>query len=554
MLRQRRTVASDDDDNEDDNGKNKTHLSRMLLKGALFTWRWRLYLVLIGICALCLYALATTSLVEWSGTNKLAHSTASLSTALREEITRLDALQRSQLIAACDRIMLLNSTLTLDILLLMDALNMTREDGQSFQQDIEARLDTLEFLASLKLETINGVSFDNATWNIGLSDNGSNEILIVPNQSLNAVNISNEALLDIISPDDSFSINETFISGSNTFELRSNGVRSLEGVYSADVTNNLELLGAGMVAIYTNTNTSTITIDGSMLEMAIANLQTQADTQWMQIDALQISVSNTESQLEAIQLTLTELEAALNSTILSTNMTLTQLIADILQLQQDVALQEAYVTELSSNTSVPTGAIVPYSGTSADLPVGYLFCDGALYNISDYAALYATLGTAFCNGMCTSGTFAVPDMRGRVAVAKGGTAFAVSIGMNVGAETHTVSSAEMPAHSHSSQTADSQHSHLWTIYTHSAPQSAFGVSPDLNPPVNVFKASNRFTWTITPPNFCLFEMHSNVDVTNGNWPPSPATHTHAFTANSAGGGTSHANVQTTLITEYIVKT
>lgn len=533
------------------------NVSQLLIRGAAFTWRWRLYLVLVGIWALCLYALATTSLVEWSGTNRLAHSTASLVSALRASVIRLNDQQRVQLAAACDRILQMNATLTLDILLLMDALNMTRSDGQSFQQDIEARLDALEFLASLKLESVNGVLFNNMTFNIGLMGDGSNEIITTPQPASYALNISNGAILELTSPDGSFNITEIFLSGLNTFQMTTNALLTMNSV-SPTPSANLELLGTGMIVIQANVNTSTITIDGSMLEMALLNLQTQADTQWMQIDALQVAVINIQNQLDAIQVTADDVQALLTNTILSTNMTLTQLIANVMQLQIDVAEQEAYVQSLASNTSIPVGTILPWANNDT-IPIGYLLCDGTQYNTSEYPALYDVLGTAYCNGMCSMGGFSVPDMRGRVAVAKGGgAAFSVSIGMNVGAETHAVTLSELPAHGHTGTTFSAgTHAHSWTIY--STPSgNAFSLGPDLNPAgSNYFRQSARFSISVFPPdpnNYCLIDMYSDYDVTGGTTPPYNGLHSHSFTTYNMGGSEAHANVQPTLVTQYIVKT
>jgi microcystin-dependent protein len=59
---------------------------------------------------------------------------------------------------------------------------------------------------------------------------------------------------------------------------------------------------------------------------------------------------------------------------------------------------------------VPSGIIVPYSGTSA--PAGWLLCDGSAVSRTTYAALYAVIGNAAGYGNNAT-TFNVPDMRGR---------------------------------------------------------------------------------------------------------------------------------------------
>ena len=57
---------------------------------------------------------------------------------------------------------------------------------------------------------------------------------------------------------------------------------------------------------------------------------------------------------------------------------------------------------------VPTGAILPYGGTT--VPAGYLLADGSEISRSTYAALFAILGEAYGNGNGST-TFDLPDMR-----------------------------------------------------------------------------------------------------------------------------------------------
>ncbi|MCX6874431.1 MAG: tail fiber protein [Verrucomicrobia bacterium] len=92
------------------------------------------------------------------------------------------------------------------------------------------------------------------------------------------------------------------------------------------------------------------------------------------------------------------------------------------------------------------GEIKLFAGNFA--PVGYHICDGSLLAISQNDALFALLGTMF--GGDGIQTFALPDLRGRVPVHMG-TGAGLStriIGQVGGEENHTLLTAEMPAHSH----------------------------------------------------------------------------------------------------------
>ncbi len=81
-------------------------------------------------------------------------------------------------------------------------------------------------------------------------------------------------------------------------------------------------------------------------------------------------------------------------------------------------------------------------------PRGWAHCDGQLLQISSYSALFALLGTTF--GGDGRQTFALPDLRGRAAVHVGsGTGLSPIIwGQKSGAETRTLSVANMPSHNH----------------------------------------------------------------------------------------------------------
>lgn len=94
-----------------------------------------------------------------------------------------------------------------------------------------------------------------------------------------------------------------------------------------------------------------------------------------------------------------------------------------------------------------TGDVVQIAGVS--LPTGWLLCDGSAVSRSLYAALFAAIGTSFGVGDGSS-TFNLPDLRGRVPIGAGtGSGLtARTRGQQVGAETHTLSEPELPAHTH----------------------------------------------------------------------------------------------------------
>lgn len=103
----------------------------------------------------------------------------------------------------------------------------------------------------------------------------------------------------------------------------------------------------------------------------------------------------------------------------------------------------------SSAGGVPTGSV--FQWITATAPTGYLLCDGSAVSRTTYAALWDVLraGTSsspYGNGDGST-TFNLPDFRGRVPVGKNAATFA-TLGGTGGAETHTLTIAQMPSHGH----------------------------------------------------------------------------------------------------------
>lgn len=82
-------------------------------------------------------------------------------------------------------------------------------------------------------------------------------------------------------------------------------------------------------------------------------------------------------------------------------------------------------------------------------PRGWALCDGQILPINQNQSLYSLLGTTYGGDGRTS--FALPDLRSRVAVHPGDSGTGgptYSLGQKTGEETHTLSPAEMPQHTH----------------------------------------------------------------------------------------------------------
>jgi len=91
-------------------------------------------------------------------------------------------------------------------------------------------------------------------------------------------------------------------------------------------------------------------------------------------------------------------------------------------------------------------------------PNGWLICNGQAVNRTTYADLFTAIGTTYGSGDGST-TFNIPDLVGRAPIGYGqspdageggGAGTSRGIGTKAGAETHTLSTDQMPAHDHTS--------------------------------------------------------------------------------------------------------
>ncbi len=158
-----------------------------------------------------------------------------------------------------------------------------------------------------------------------------------------------------------------------------------------------------------------------------------------------------------------------------------------------------------------SGMLLPFAGTSA--PTGWLFAYGQAVSRTTYADLFTAVGTTYGSGDGST-TFNLPDLRGRVIAGQddmgGASANRLTdqsggldgdvLGDTGGSETHTLTVAEMPSHSHAT----------------------------------------------------IRRVSGSLSYVNDAGTGSPSLTSH--NTGSTGGGGAHNNVQPTIILNYIIKT
>jgi microcystin-dependent protein len=99
-------------------------------------------------------------------------------------------------------------------------------------------------------------------------------------------------------------------------------------------------------------------------------------------------------------------------------------------------------------------------------PKGWAFCNGQLLSIAQNQALFSLLGTTYGGNGIT--TFALPNLQGRAAISSGqGPGLSpYTLGQVGGQAGHTLTTAEIPSHTHGAATASdttqmSPQAHYW---------------------------------------------------------------------------------------------
>jgi microcystin-dependent protein len=219
---------------------------------------------------------------------------------------------------------------------------------------------------------------------------------------------------------------------------------------------------------------------------------------------------------------------------------------------------------VSSGSTLPAGSMQMFAGAitqSASAGVvtttapsgGWLLCNGDIISRTTYSALFSAIGTAFGAGNGST-TFALPDMRSRVGVGVGtGVSLtARTLGGTVGTESETLTSAQIPAHSHPNTVGST---------ASSSSNATAGMSGSQTHTHALSESVGRMAlgWAGSGGSYAGGVVGNQPQAGTVLTASANATidHTHAVfitNANNTGGGGSHNNMQPSIGLNFIIKT
>lgn len=265
---------------------------------------------------------------------------------------------------------------------------------------------------------------------------------------------------------------------------------------------------------------------------------------------------------------------------------------------------------LNSSGAIPSGTIMHTAASAA--PAGWLLANGAAVSRTTYATLFAAIGTAYGSGDGST-TFNLPDGRGRVLVGQDPSnatgrltantsqgVSAATLGNAGGEQSHTLATGELAAHNHgvndpshihgvgdpghghgvadpthAHSVADPTHTHgvgdpghahtldgnVWANYFDSAPDKfaedpggqVIGTQAKGGPAVGTFASGTGVYLGAAYTGIGIYGAATGIAIDGSGTGVFLGYAATGISIQNAGSGSTHNNVQPTLIVNHIIK-
>jgi len=206
---------------------------------------------------------------------------------------------------------------------------------------------------------------------------------------------------------------------------------------------------------------------------------------------------------------------------------------------QSLAVNYKYVS--------PIGSVTCYAGLNA--PQGWLFCNGSEISKTVYQSLFSVIGNLYGNPI-DSNNFVLPNLTQKFPLGKSSSNI---LGDSSGNGSITLTTNQLPSHTHNGVTdtsglhnhtaTDSGHTHLY--------DDAYFAENSGGQQINVYGTNastdddNEYIFRTPTPS--TYNGYANITVANNG------SHTHNFTTNSTGSGSSINIMNPYLVLNYIIK-
>jgi microcystin-dependent protein len=210
----------------------------------------------------------------------------------------------------------------------------------------------------------------------------------------------------------------------------------------------------------------------------------------------------------------------------------------------------------------PAGSIMAWASNTA--PSNWLICDGSVVLKADWPSLYSAIGNQYALGGETELEFRLPNLKGRVAVGRDASQTEFdTLGEIGGAKTHTLTTAEMPSHTHTQDSHNhTQNSHTHVQDSHNHTQNAhnhnflyqgveyagWNAASVAGSSLNFYVGNSAF-----PQTTIANRTATNNATTATNQSTTATNNATTATNQNTGGGEAHNNLQPYIVLNYIIK-